>query len=602
MKRLAAKSLRVSLALGAWAAATLVASCAASDAELGSERPGGPKLDCTTLGRSFDCQGDVAVPCAAPDAKLDCAAVGKTCNPDLGCVSCKPGTGTCENGHATACRVDGQGSFDFECDATQGMSCTPGGCVGACSPQELGASYVGCDYYPTVTANTGLWWSGFDFAVAVANTTTEPTQVVVTRGSETVESRTVAPKGLEIIKLAWVEELRGPEPDIAGLPKAVPPPSIVHGGAYRLRSDHPVTVYQFNPLDYEIAPAPAGCPTSGSKEGCFSYSNDASLLLPTHVLTRDYMAVTWNSLGCRSGFVTVTATRDDTTVQLSPVGEWEPGAGIDENGHGIAKLNAGDVIQISAADAGGPFCMNYQGTDISGTRVSASKPVQVIAGHACANLPTPKTDACDHLEEAMFPLETLGKDYLVAVPADPSGDKSPHTIRILATEPGTELTLDPPLAPAGELAPGKPLEIPYVLDDVRVTATKPVLVAAFMQGSKSVPSGAGDPSESLAVATEQFRADYVFLAPKNYDVSFVNVVAKLGANISVDGALIPAQAFSPIGNSGYGVARWKLEPTEIHEAKASEKFGITVYGYGTYTSFMYPGGLDLAPLVPPLPH
>ncbi len=588
----------------AWAVSMLglaLCGCAESDVDLGPGGAAGPTLSCAAMGQTFTCEGDTAVSCADPSQRADCTAGGRSCLTGLGCVACTPGSGTCSGGHATACKSDGSGTFEFECDATQGMSCDPDGCHGACSPATLGESYVGCDYYPTVTANTGLYWKGFSFAVAVANTADVTANVLVTRGFETVATRTVAAGGLEIIPLPWVMDLKGDDPAM-GIPVPLPAPKVATKAAYRLRTDSPVTVYQFNPLEYEIAPAPPDCPgSSGGPAGCFSYSNDASLLLPTHVLGRDYLAMSWAGLGCKSGFVSVTATQDDTVLELEPVGKFDPGGGFDEQGHGQTKLNRGDVIQLSSVSLGGPFCFNTEGSDISGTRVRASRPVQVIAGHACANLPTPKTEACDHLEEAMFPLETLGKDHLVAVPAGPDGAISPHTLRILAAGPGTEVRFDPEVAPPTTLSPGVPFELNYVKQDVRVLSNAPVLVAAFMQGSHSVPTQTGDPSESLAVPSEQFRNEYVFLAPQNYDVSFVNVVAKLGAKVALDGNVVAQGEYHAIGASGFGVARVKLGSTGIHRAEGDGKFGISVYGYGRYTSYMYPGGLNLTHIAP-VPH
>ena len=31
----------------------------------------------------------------------------------------------------------------------------------------------------------------------------------------------------------------------------------------------------------------------------------------------------------------------------------------------------------------------------------------------------------------------------------------------------------------------------------------------------------------------------------------------------------------------------------VHNASSATPFGIEVYGYGSYTSYMYPGGLNL---------
>jgi hypothetical protein len=35
-----------------------------------------------------------------------------------------------------------------------------------------------------------------------------------------------------------------------------------------------------------------------------------------------------------------------------------------------------------------------------------------------------------------------------------------------------------------------------------------------------------------------------------------------------------------------------------HLIESSQPFGIVLYGYATYTSYMLPGGLDLAPINP----
>jgi hypothetical protein len=105
----------------------------------------------------------------------------------------------------------------------------------------------------------------------------------------------------------------------------------------------------------------------------------------------------------------------------------------------------------------------------------------------------------------------------------------------------------------------------------------------------------------MAVPTEQFRSDYVFIASKTYDANFVNVTAPSGTSVVLDGTPIPSSEFQPIGKSGYSVARHALgADREVHHATAALPFGIVVYGYGTYTSFMYPGGLDLKRIAPPI--
>ena len=264
-------------------------------------------VDGCDLGQ-FVCDGDIARRCDPADvtAPRDCAAEGFSCQAPVGCVVCTPGEGSCEGGAARLCNAEGTEVTEFECDVAQGMVCEPDGCKGSCSPAQLGSSYVGCDYYPTVTANPVF--SGFSFAVAVSNTGTEPADVIVTRGSATQTEVAVPAGELRIIPLPWVAELKGGDQDSCQTPPPRGPTLLVADGAYRLRSNRPVSVYQFNPLEYELSPIPEGCPLRNDcpgspprDEGCLSFSNDASLIFPTNVLTGSYSVLSWPSTASRRG-------------------------------------------------------------------------------------------------------------------------------------------------------------------------------------------------------------------------------------------------------------------------------------------------------------
>lgn len=128
--------------------------------------------------------------------------------------------------------------------------------------------------------------------------------------------------------------------------------------------------------------------------------------------------------------------------------------------------------------------------------------------------------------------------------------------------------------------------------------TKPLLVAQFMHGTDANADDGvrGDPAQSMAIPSGQYRNEYTFLAPDNYDVSWVDVIARVGESVSIDGE--PVLGFAPIGQSGYAAAHHKLGPNSVHRATATKPFGITVYGYGDWTSYMYPGGLNLGTINP----
>jgi hypothetical protein len=214
--------------------------------------------------------------------------------------------------------------------------------------------------------------------------------------------------------------------------------------------------------------------------------------------------------------------------------------------------------------------------------------------------------AADHIEEVVLPVESLGRDYLVTVPTTPLGKKI-HTVRIQPVVDGTQLSFDPPsIHDSMQVDAWQVVELHDVDQDFRVTGTQPFGVTQFMHGEGSGPqqkgaAGAGDPSQGLAVPTAQYRSSYIFLAPADYDSNYVNVAAPEGAKVVLDGQAIDESEFSAVGKSRMHVARQALAPTGVHQISADQPFGIVVYGYGLYTSYMLPGGLDVKALgnVPP---
>jgi hypothetical protein len=136
--------------------------------------------------------------------------------------------------------------------------------------------------------------------------------------------------------------------------------------------------------------------------------------------------------------------------------------------------------------------------------------------------------------------------------------------------------------------------MPQTSNSYRVTGSQKILVAQYMEG-QSAGGNAGDPAMAVAVPTEQYRKDYLFHAPTNYSTNFVNITAPTGTTVTLDGVAVAAGSFSAIGATGFSFASVALSNAGNgnHSIKAPSKAGITVYGYGQYTSYWYPGGLDL---------
>lgn len=528
-----------------------------------------------------------------------------------------PGTPSAGDAGGLDAAADAEPGFDVledaaPADAPKPVIVDPKTCEEAASSK----SYVGCDFWPTPVANTV--WSIFDFAAIVANAGTEEARVTVTGPGGFKKEAIVGAGRLVKVYLPWVPALKGEEADSCGRGKPYSATVRADKSAYHLVTTRPVTVYQFSALEYEGKGGPPGkswtaCPGNedcidpdlgfGFPIGCYSFTNDASLLLPSTALTGNYRVTGAKGSAGLPSYVALTGTRNDTTVtvKLGPKGRVAPGGGIPSilaGGSATFKLGEGDVVQLLATGAA---------VDISGALITASKPIQVIAGVPCVTNPS-EAPACDHVEESVFPAETFGKRYVVTGPTGPNGGKPGHVVRLYGNVDGTTLSYKPS-APTGApttLNAGDVIDLGVVKDDFEVEGSAEFAVGSFMLGGSLVDPAApeglqkGDPSMSMITSVEQHRTKYVFLAPDDYDVNYVDVVAAAGTTLTLDGVAVSS---FPETLGDWEVHRIKLDPgptgVGAHTLDASKPVGIQVLGYGLYTSYHYPGGLNLSTIAPP---
>jgi hypothetical protein len=500
-----------------------------------------------------------------------------------------------------------------------------------CAEAATRKSYVGCDYWPTVTPNPV--WSVFDYTVVVANTSGDDVTVTVTGPKDTHKDVKVPRGELRKIYLPWVDELKGLDFDACTMSHFMTESAVASEAAYHLVSSAPVIVYQFNALEYkgEGGEAPDGGPKDWSKcpgtvqgckggngipvpVGCFSFSNDASLLLPSTAMTNTYrvLAHPGGSVGIdgRIGIVpttlSITATQPDTdvSVRLSPtatVVKADSDVIPATDGGGTIKVklqNAGDVAQLVSE-----FGQKY---DFSGSLVTSSKPVQVIASVPCISIPSDKA-ACDHIEESIVPAETLGRHYVVSAPTGPKGNAVEHEVRLYGNSDGTTLTYVPskPEGCPDTLEAGQVANCGLHADSFEVTANNPFGVATFLLGATQYdPTNRdrrGDPDQTSWASVEQFRKSYVFLAPTDYPTLWADIAATENAKIELDGQPLDVP-WEKIGDGPYGVYRVDLTKSGndgSHSLTAKEPVGLQILGFGDNTSFQYPGGMNLKIITPP---
>ena len=573
------------------------------------------------------CTGTVWWECA-PDgiSHTNETTCDDACDPVLRCVLCRPGTRRCEGTVSMLCAANGsQWVPGRDCSEWASTCGADGYCADACGMAEAAKSNVGCEYFPTPLANTTeLDRTIFDYRVVIANPNDGAASVRVTRNGTEAWSGTVDGRGLRDVPLPWID----------GQSFAIPEGSwqslVVGGGAYRLTSDLPVIVMQFNPFEYNVG-------------STFSYTNDATLLLPSHALTGDYFVSSYLPLSRRTGseggigggsfdtirypgYVAVVGTSaTPTQVRVTPAGEVAAGGGgrIPTSRRGssfVFTLAQGEVAHVTAAPPPecsesrpgfnrvrdcestpfGEICDLFDTCgetehDLTGTRIEADRPVAVFGGHTCAYIPY-TAQACDHLETQMPPVQSWGRDY-VSAPMGAGTTGGRNLVRVLGAFDGTAVTVTPPQegTSGGMVSRGGMLEF-YATSPFQVTATEAVMVAQYLLGQYSTdpPAMRGDPAMTVLVPSEQYRSDYTFILPTSYNEStngqsYVMVVRPPGLDLVLDTATVAA-TWQPVGGREIGIVPL---PGGTHAIQATSPFGLIAYGLGSFTSYATPAGLNL---------
>jgi hypothetical protein len=570
--------------------------------------------------------------------------VVQTCDGAQSCVNgacgvCVPGEKRCEGAVSQYCATDGSGWLTLEDCGETGKSCVGGLCVGACSADVKSNTHVGCDYWAVDLDNAvdqGPNGTVYDaqsaqFSLIVSNTTGQVANVKVTLGLPNASSNMtttvqVQPQQVSIIDL--------PDPSW-NLPHQSLDGSGVSPKGYRVESDQPIVAYQFNPL-----------------QNFGVFSNDASLLLPTNSVGKEYWIASRNQLGdkFRSYFTVIAAESGETEVKVVTTAPTLGGPGAPAMSVGQTqtyKLQHGEVLNIQS---------NQEDADLTGSWVQANKRVVVFGGSEASNSPqvgrcvpgpggfggscigtfgavSCTTDAqcpapccADHLEEQLFPVDAWGSTYVGARLA-PRGLEE-DAWRIIAAEAGTTVQIQPNIGvTVPTLGQGQVFEFQTTKDFV-LTSNKPVQLVQYMASSyatattedgscstdsqclqqhgfmgKCDTSGIfggtcapiGDPSMILAVSTDQYLDDYLFLVPDKYEVNYINIVTPLSAKITLDGQQLTGNVFTVVPNSQWAVARLPVQAGP-HRLQATVGVGLYVYGYDDDVSFGYPGGAGLATL------
>lgn len=565
------------------------------------------------------CLGQIYTPCNPDGTQGESVTCTGACAAGIGCVDCLPGSLLCEGNEVHKCGEDGQNTDEIVevCDVSAGQVCSGGMCTDACTVAAGQPSNLGCEFWAVDLDQQ----DGFNdpasapWGVALSNAGQGQANITI----ELNDAAPGEPLALSVVEQVSVEGgsllalvLPTRELDCGTVPNDYSSPgTCLSSRAFRITSSAPIVVYQFNVF-------------------ANAYSNDASLLLPTNALGKIYRVLGWpaghpvkvpgfNILD--RSYVTIVGTKPNTQVTVKP--SWRikgnpPIAATMAGGEIIATIGPFDVLNLETDDGtfqDDPTTM----ADLSGTLVQATQPVAVYSGvettsapGGVLDVPTPPgwtdMDTCclDHLEEQMFPVESVGTNYVIArSPVRSTGGfREPDVIRFVGVaEPVTVTTSLPAPFASFTLQPGE-VKTTWTQDDIVVSSDKPVMVGQILVSNQYLDGNyIGDPALTVFPPVEQYRTEYVMLTPGSWTQSYIVVTAQVGSSVTLDGAPTsncPTESSGMVGGKTYESRRCSVAEG-VHKLSGDMPYGVVAYGYGSAGSYAVAGGADVKPIYDPPP-
>lgn len=320
---------------------------------------------------------------------------------------------------------------------------------------------------------------------------------------------------------------------------------------------------------------------------------DGYLVLPTESLGFEYLAMAYPGVpvlpfpNLRGGLVAVIATEDATEVRIVPSVQTKGGndAGVQYS----VTLNRGEIYQV--------LPLRPAGTDLSGTRITASKPVSVISGHR--GVPTDSISAYNTLLEQMVPVADWGRKFYTVRLAEQSRGR----YRVLARSAGTEVFVNG--LRIVTLGAGGVHE--FLTDQASVIeASQPVMLAQIgtHRGSRiDPPEIDSDPSMAIVNPVDSYAARFEWstptLAPRGISPEktvpwrhWAMITAPTGARASVrlDGA--PVVFTVPHGDGAYWTTLVEVQPGP-HRVTATEPVNVQLFGDSQFDAYAFPAGMRL---------
>ncbi|XP_019621165.1 PREDICTED: IgGFc-binding protein-like [Branchiostoma belcheri] len=318
------------------------------------------------------------------------------------------------------------------------------------------------------------------------------------------------------------------------------------------------------------------------------HTTDGFLGLPVDVLGKEYFVASYTPLNLYPSEFAIFGVEDGTSVSVTLKGT------VSYNGR---DYHAGSVITLTLDRL---EAIQFQGrhpSDLTGTHIESDKPVSVMSGVRCANVPTGIT-ACDHLVEQVPPVNSWGQRFVtVPLALRRGGD----IFRLVAARDGTDVTVTGVTPRTLNACDVWELDLSSSTYTT-ITSSQPIMVLQYSKGQSSDGINT-DPFMMYLAPVEQFAADYTFATVDSLSAtytSYVNIVIKTSqtSGLTYDGNPFPSSTtWTPIPDTDLSATQLHISTKGTHKIKhqsAIVTFSLVYYGFSSYDSVGFPGGLRLA--------
>ncbi|MFA6570943.1 MAG: IgGFc-binding protein, partial [Bacteroidota bacterium] len=365
---------------------------------------------------------------------------------------------------------------------------------------QLGTTHAGKDFWFTFHPN----YSGQGAGVYIFVTSKVATPVTLEVPGKFMQQKSTIPYKT----IYFVMPFTSAQPFNTPNNQAPPYEQVYYGAGIHVYSDDEIVVY-------------CASTTNGSADGFTAF--------PVSVLGRDYIVSSWadtfdNTTLFMPSFTSIVGVFDQTRVYVSIGGSLSTKTvgGMKQGSINNWTLYKGDVLIIPSAG---------KDADLSGTIITSTKPVAVISGNRCANVPSTE-QGCDYLIEQEIPTYAWGKSYYVS----PIYTRAKNSyIKIFSKDAENTIYRDGSMIASLKTKGGIETEgwLTMRADQgkprpVVISGDRPISVSQFNPSRGDDNTGI-DPFQINLVSKEQFQKEFYFTPPKveggiGFNLNYINII------------------------------------------------------------------------------